>query len=75
MAIATNPGPFAGDSFDKDRNRIRRITFCIGSVKTAAHLDNQRSGTTPGYSKVRDDSSDPNNIQTAERPTYITEEA
>ncbi|MEE8114364.1 MAG: hypothetical protein V3T23_08405 [Nitrososphaerales archaeon] len=74
MAIATNPGPFSGDGPNPNRNRIRRITISIGGVKTAAHLDHQKSGSVAGYEKVRDDSLDPNNIQTTERSTFITEE-
>jgi len=75
MAISTNPGPFAGDTPPYNNNRIRRITFMIGSVKTAAHLDHVRSGSIAGYEKVRNDSSDPDNIRVPERNTYITEES
>lgn len=73
MAIASNPGPFDGET-GGDRNRIRRITFCIGSVKTAAHVVTP-TGSLSRYDAARSDSSDPNNIQTPERNTYITEES
>jgi hypothetical protein len=73
MAIASNPGPFNGETNYK-QNRIRRITFCIGSVKTASHVVNP-TGSRSRYDRARDDSSDPGNIQTTERNTYITEEA
>ena len=74
MPIASNPGPFDGAA-SGDVNRIRRITFCIGSVKTAAHVDNRGSGSKAAYDRARDDSSDPNNIQTKKRDRYIDEEA
>jgi hypothetical protein len=74
MAIASNPGPFANEA-SGDVNRIRRITFLVGPTKTVSHLDNQASGSKGPYEKVRDDSSDPANIQVTERDTFITEEA
>lgn len=74
MAISINPGPFDGVA-SGDVNRIRRITFLVGPVKTVAHLDNRSSGSVAGYEKVRNDSSDPANIQVAEKITYIDEEA
>lgn len=74
MAISTNPGPFDGD-VTGDVNRVRRITFMVGPVKTVAHLDNRASGSVGAYEKVRADSSDPENIQVPERNTYIDEEA
>lgn len=73
MAISSNPGPFDGVA-SGDVNRIRRITFCIGSIKTAAHVVHP-TGPLARYDRARNDSSDPNNIQTAERNTYITEES
>lgn len=73
MAISTNPGPFSGQT-NNDQNRIRRITFCIGSVKTAAHVVHP-TGSRERYDRARNDSLDPNNIQTTERNTYITEES
>lgn len=75
MAIATNPGPFAGDTPPYNNNRIRRITFLVGPVKTVAHVDNRGSGSKGAYDKARDDSSDPANIQVTERDRYITEES
>lgn len=74
MAIASNPGPFAGET-GGDRNRIRRITFLVGPTKTVAHVDNRGSGSKAGYEKARDDSQDPANIQVTERDRYITEES
>jgi hypothetical protein len=73
MAISSNPGPFDGQT-NPDLNRIRRITFCVGSVKTAAHVV-LPTGSKGRYDKVRNDSSDPNNISVPERNTYITEES
>ena len=72
MAIATNPGPFDGETGDK--NRINRITFLVGPVKTVAHLAHTSSGSKAGYEKVRDDSSDPANVQVTERDRYVDEE-
>lgn len=69
----SNPGPFDGVA-SGDVNRIRRITFCVGSVKTAAHVVHP-TGSKARYDAARNDSSDPNNIQTKERDTYIDEEA
>lgn len=74
MAIASNPGPFDGVP-SGDVNRIRRITFLVGPVKTVSHLDNRASGSKGAYEKVRDDSSDPANIHVTERDTFIDEEA
>lgn len=74
MAIASNPGPFDGVTVG-DVNRIRRITFSIGGVKTAAHVDNRGSGSKAAYERARDDSSDPDNIHFTERDRYIDEEA
>ncbi len=74
MAIASNPGPFDGVA-SGDVNRIRRITFLVGPVKTVSHVDNHASGSVAAYDKVRDDSSDPANIQVTERDTFIDEEA
>jgi hypothetical protein len=74
MAIASNPGPFSGDTQPYDRNRIRRITFLVGPTKTVAHVDNRGSGSKGGYEKARDDSQDPANIHVTERARYITEE-
>jgi hypothetical protein len=73
MAIASNPGPFDGVAVG-DVNRIRRITICIGAVKTAAHVD-APTGSLARYDRARDDSSDPDARQTKERDTYIDEEA
>lgn len=73
MTIATNPGPFNGET-GGNRNRIRRITFVVGSVKTAAHVVNP-TGSLDRYDAARSDSSDPDNITTPERNTYITEES
>ncbi len=74
MAISTNPGPLDG-SASGDVNRIRRITFVVGSVKTVSHLDNRSSGSVAAYEKVRNDSSDPANIQFTPRDRFIDEEA
>ena len=73
MAISSNPGPFDGVE-SGDVNRIRRITLCIGGIKTAAHVDNP-TGSLARYDRARNDSSDPENIQTPDRQTFITEEA
>ncbi len=73
MTIASNPGPFSGGPTNV--NRIRRITFLVGSVKTVSHLDNRSSGSVGAYEKTRDDSSDPNNIHVVKRDRFITEEA
>ncbi len=73
MAIASNPGPFDGETGDK--NRVHRITFLVGPTKTVSHVDHRGSGSKKGYEKVRDDSQDPENIQVTERNTYIDEEA
>lgn len=75
MAISTNPGPFSGDTPPHNKNRIRRITFLVGPIKTVSHLDNRSSGSVGAYEKPRNDSSDPDNRQTPERNTYITEES
>lgn len=74
MAVSINPGPFSGEAPNPNRNRIRRITFVIGSVKTASHVVNP-TGSLNRYDRARNDSLDPNNIQTPERNTYITEES
>lgn len=74
MAIASNPGPFANSS-SGNVNRIRRITFMVGSVKTVSHLDNRSSGNVGAFEKTRNDSSDPANIQVVKRNRFITEEA
>jgi len=73
MAIASNPGPFDGETGKV--NRIQRITFMIGPTKTASHVDHRGSGSKGPYEKVRDDSSDPANIHVVERDTFIDEEA
>lgn len=73
MAIASNPGPFDGETGDK--NRIQRITFMVGSTKTVSYVDHRGSGSKKGYEKVRDDSQDPANIHVAPRDRYIDEEA
>lgn len=54
-------------------NRANRITFCIGSVKTASHVVHP-TGTKKRYDAVREDTVDPNNISTPQREDYITEE-
>jgi hypothetical protein len=73
MTIASNPGPFDGETGDK--NRINRITFLVGPVKTVSHLASTSSGSKAAYEKVRDDSTDPANVQVTERNTYVDEEA
>ena len=73
MAISSNPGPFSGSPTNV--NRIHRITFLVGSVKTVSHLDNRSSGSVGAYEKPRNDSSDPDNIQVVRRNRFITEEA
>ena len=55
-------------------NRINRITFCIGAVKTAAHVVHP-TGTKQRYDSVRTDTVDPENIQVAPRDRYKTEES
>lgn len=72
--MAISNAPLSG-SPSGDVNRIRRITFLVGPVKTVSHIDNRASGSVGAYEKVRDDSSDPANIQVTERDTYIDEEA
>ena len=72
MAIASNPGPFDGETGDKNRNQ--RVTFLVGPVKTVSHLTSTRSGSKAAYEKVRDDSTDPANIQVAPRDRYDDEE-
>ena len=67
-------GPFENDNKPgPNTNRIRRITFNIGSVKTASHVV-EPTGSLDRYDAARDDSLDPNNIVTPERNRYITEE-
>lgn len=70
--MAISDAPFNNEP-SRDNNRVRRITFCIGSVKTAAHVTHP-TGSKERYEKVRDDSSDPKNVQTPLRDDYITEE-
>lgn len=70
MAISSTP--FAGDSGDK--NRLNRITFLVGSVKTVSHVDHRGSGSKGAYEKTRDDSTDPRNIGPVEFKNYIDEE-
>lgn len=55
-------------------NRINRITFCIGAVKTAAHVVHV-TGTKQRYDSVRTDSVDPDNVTTPLRDRYKTEES
>lgn len=72
--MAISDAPLAG-SPSGDVNRIRRITFLVGPLKTVSHLDNRASGSVGAYEKVRDDSTDPANIHVVERDTFIDEEA
>ena len=72
--MAISNAPLAG-SPSGDVNRIRRITFLVGPVKTVSHLDNRSSGSVAAYEKVRDDSTDPSNIQVTPRDRFIDEEA
>ena len=73
MTIARNPGPFDGQTPNPNRNRIHRITFSIGGVKTAAHVVDP-TGSLERYDAARSDSSDPDNIQAPIRKTFITEQ-
>ncbi len=72
--MAISDAPLSG-SPSGDVNRIRRITFLVGPVKTVSHLDNRSSGSVAAYEKVRDDSTDPANIQVVKRDRFIDEEA
>lgn len=66
--------PFQNDSAPgPNTNRIRRITFNIGGIKTAAHVDNP-TGSLERYDAARADSVDPQERQVAPRDRYITEE-
>ncbi len=71
--MAISEQPLSGEA-QGNVNRIRRITICIGSVKTAAHVDNP-TGSLARYDRARDDNVDSDNVQTPERQTFITEEA
>ena len=64
--------PFENDPIG-NLNRINRITFTIGAVKTASHVVHV-TGSKDRYEKVRDDSLDAKNIHHAPRNRYITEE-
>jgi len=55
-------------------NRINRITFCIGAVKTACHVVHP-TGTKQRYDAVRTDTVDPKDINYAPHPRYKTEES
>ena len=71
--MAISQVPFSG-SAQGNVNRANRITFLIGPVKTAAHVVHP-TGSKGRYDKVRDDSTDPDNVQVVERNDYITEES
>ena len=73
MATSLNPGPFDGETPNPNRNRIHRITFSIGGVKTAAHVV-QPTGSKGRYDRVRNDSVDPAEVQAPIRKTFITEQ-
>ena len=55
-------------------NRVRRVTFMVGAVKTASHVV-EPTGSKARYDAARPDSTDPQNIQVFDRNDYITEEA
>ena len=55
-------------------NRVDRVTFCIGAVKTACHLPSYRSGTVQAFEKCRDDAIDPENISKPLEDRYVTKE-
>lgn len=71
--MAISQVPFSG-SAQGDVNRVHRITMLVGPLKTVAHVVHP-TGSKERYEKVRDDSTDPDNIQVVERNTYITEES
>ncbi len=56
-------------------NRVDRVTFCIGSVKTASHLPSYRSGNKKAFESVRTDSIDPENISKPLENRYVTKES
>ena len=57
-----------------NKNYLNRVTFCIGSVKTACHLPSYPNGDTAAFEAVRTDSLDPNNIGSTDREDYVTDE-
>jgi hypothetical protein len=59
---------------DQMTNRVDRVTFCIGAVKTACHLPSYRSGTKQAFEAVRTDSLDPENISKPLENRYVTKE-
>jgi len=71
MAISNQP---LSGSASGNVNRIHRITFMIGSAKTAAHVVH-KTGSLDRYDRARDDSTEPTNIHVVERDNYITEES
>jgi len=73
MATSLNPGPFDGQTPNPNRNRINRITFSIGGVKTAAHVVDP-TGSLERYDRARNDSVDPAEVQAPIRKTFITEQ-
>jgi len=56
-------------------NRVDRVTFCIGAVKTACHLPSYRSGADPGFTKVRTDAIDNENVSKPLENRYVTKES
>ncbi len=71
--MAISEQPFA-NSASGDVNRIHRITFLVGPLKTVSHVTHP-TGSLNRYDKARDDSIDPDNIHVTERDRYIDEEA
>lgn len=56
-------------------NRVDRVTFCIGSVKTACHLPSYRSGTKQAFEAVREDKIDNENVSKPLENRYVTKES
>lgn len=71
--MAISQQPFSG-SAQGNVNRANRITFLVSPIKTVSHVVHP-TGSKGRYDKVRDDSTDPNNVQVVERNDYITEES
>jgi len=61
--------PFSNDG-TPNKNRIHRITFMVGSTKTAAHVA-QGTGSLARYDAARSDSVEPGNIQGVTRKDLL----
>lgn len=56
-----------------NKNRVDRVTMCVGAVKTKAHLPSYRSGNQQAFAELRENT-DNENVSKPLENRYVNKE-